>query len=223
LGELIAVDSQTGRVVARRHVQHAGGPMALGGGALWEIQAPTVLEKLSTTTLAPTAPPLKLDTAPYAVHGLAFGRGYVWATRNDTGDVLRIDPATRNITRLHVGGSPVGIVLAGGSIWVTDGVDAAVLRLSPRTLHEIGRPIRIPPGDSFYLGATRGYVFIANASGGTVTRIDTRTGKTAGAPIRVAPAHNANVGAAYAIAPAGAAIWVTSPSTNTISRVRAAP
>jgi len=222
-GELIAVDAQTGHVLAQQRQQKAGGPLAVGDSALWEIQeVPTVLQELDPTTLAPIAPPLKLSTTTY-VHGLAFGGGYVWATDDTTGDVLRIDPATRAITRAHVGGSPVGIVLAGGSIRVTDATDAAVLRLNPKTLHEIGQPIPVRPGDSFYLGATDGYVFIANASAGTVTRIDTHTGKTAGTPIRIVPANGSHAGAAYAVAPAGTAIWATSPSTNTISRIQATP
>jgi DNA-binding beta-propeller fold protein YncE len=222
-GELIAVDSQTGHVLARQHQLRSGGPMAAGDGALWEIQeAPTVLQELSPTTLAPIAPPLKLSATAY-VHGLAFGGGYVWASEDGTGDVLRIDPTTRSITTAHVGGSPNGIVLAGGSIWVTDDSDAAVLRLSPSTLREIGQPIAVRSGDSFYLGASDGYVFIANATDGTVTRIDTRTGKTAGAPIQVAPASSSNIGAAYAVAPAGAVVWATSPTADTISRIQATP
>ena len=58
----------------------------------------------------------------------------------------------------------------------------------------------------------------------TITRIDERTGKSAGAPIRIAPAsNNPNYAAAYAIAPAGTAIWATSQTTNTISRIQAQP
>lgn len=223
-GELIAVDAQTGHVLVQRHQQNGGGPMAVGDGALWEIQeSPTILQELSPTTLAPIAPPLELSATSYAVHGLAFGGGYVWASEDSAGDVLRINPTTRAITRVHVGGSPIGVVLASGSIWVTDDTDAAVLRLNPRTLREIGRPIPVRSGDTFYLGASDGYVFIANATDGTVTRIDTRTGKIAGTPIRVAPASGANIGSAYAIAPAGAVVWATSPSTDTISRIQPPP
>jgi hypothetical protein len=98
-----------------------------------------------------------------------------------------------------------------------------VLRLNPSTLHEIGQPIAVRSGDSFYLGASDGYVFIANASDGTVTRIDTRIGKIAGTPIRIAPASSANIGSAYAIAPAGSVVWATSPTADTISRIQAAP
>jgi DNA-binding beta-propeller fold protein YncE len=95
---------------------------------------------------APAAPTLALSTG--RIFGVAWGGGYLWANAADDGDVLRIDPATRTITRVHVGGFPIRIA---------------------------------PPG------------------------------------------HTANASAAYAIAPAGAAIWATSPRTHTVSRIQAHP
>jgi streptogramin lyase len=223
-GELIAVDWRTGDVLARRRQQIATGPMAIGDGSLWAIQEkPSMLLKLSPTTLAPIAPPLAL-TRTSNVFGLAFGGGYLWASAGDDGDVLRIDPATRRITRAHVGGFPIGLVLEGGSVWVIDNDHDTVLRLDPRTLRQTGKPVHTPHGGAFYLGATDGHVFIANDTDGTITRIDARTGKTAGAPIRIAPAtHSKSSSAAYAIAPAGDAIWATSDTTDTISRIEARP
>ena len=225
-GELIAVDTRTGATLARRHQQIGGGPMAVGDGALWEIQedyarTPTTLEQLNPTTLAPIAPPMALS-ATSSVLGLDWGEGYMWATEQ-AGDVLRIDPATRTITRAHVGGFPIGIAVAGGSVWVIDNANATVIRLDLSTLHAIGQPVSLPAGASFYLGASDGYLFIADDSDGTVTRINTHTGKPAGAPIRIAPASRIGFGSAYAIAPAGTSIWATSPSSDTVSRIQTKP
>ena len=64
---------------------------------------------------------------------------------------------------------------------------------------------------------------LSDDSDGTVTRIDTHTGETDGAPIRIAPASTIGFGSAYAIAPAGTAIWATSPSSDTISRIQTKP
>ena len=36
-GELLAIDRQTGRILARRHEQPGDGPLAVGGGRLWAI------------------------------------------------------------------------------------------------------------------------------------------------------------------------------------------
>jgi streptogramin lyase len=223
-GELLAFNWRTGRLLAHRRAETAAGPMTAGGGAVWVAQvAPAMLQELDPTTLAPIAPPLPLTRT--RVYGIAWGAGYVWASASDDGDVLRIDPTTRTITRVHVGGFPIGIVVAGGSVWVIDNAHHSVLRLNPKTLKQIGRPVNTPSGGAFYLGATDGYVFIANETDGTITRINARTGATAGAPIRIAPTttSNSNYAAAYAIAPAGTAIWATSQTTDTISRLQAQP
>jgi len=226
-GELIAVDTRTGRVLARRRQQISGGPMVIGDGALWEIQEkhgdiPTTLQEFNPATLAPIAPPLALSPTSNVL-GLAYGGGYLWASAANAGEVLRIDPATRAITRAHVGGFPIGIVLAGGSVWIIDNSNATIKHLDPSTLRVIGKSVSLPSGSNFYLGATDGYVFVADDSDGTITRIDTRTGESAGRPIRIAPASTTGFGSAYAIAPAGTAIWATSPSTDTISRIEANP
>jgi len=222
-GELLAIDWQTGRILARRHEQPGDGPLAVGGGRLWAVvEKPAKILDLNPHTFATLAPPLALGTG--RLFGLTWGDGYIWATAGDNGDVLRIDPSTRTITRAHVGGFPIGIVLAGGSVWVIDNANDTILRLNPSTLRAIGEPISTPSGGAFYLGATGGYVFIANQANGTITRINDQTGKTAGPPIRIAPATtNSNYSAAYAIAPAGSAIWATSPTTDTVSRIRAHP
>jgi hypothetical protein len=118
-GELLAVDWQTGRVLARRHEQPGDGPLAVGGGRLWAVvEKPATILEFNPNTFAPLAPPLALSTG--RMFWLASGDGYLWATASDAGDVLRIDPATRTITRAHVGGFPIGIALAGGSVWVID-------------------------------------------------------------------------------------------------------
>jgi hypothetical protein len=222
-GEVLAVGWQTGRVLARRRENIGFGPMTVGGGALWAAKVkPGVLQELNPITLAPVRSPLALTTT--RVYGLAWGDGYLWASASDDGNVLRIDPATRAIARVHVGGFPIGIVLAGGSVWIINNANATVVRLNPSTLREIGRPVRTPSGGAFYLGASDGYVFIANESDGTVTRIDERTGQPAGPPIRIAPpSNNPNYSAAYAIAPAGTTIWATSPITGSVSRIQAQP
>jgi hypothetical protein len=225
-GELISVDTRTGAVLSHRRQQISGGPMTIGDHALWEIQehhrsTPTTLQELNPVTLTPLAPPLPLSETS-DVHGLTWGNGYVWATE-DAGEVLRIDPATHAITRVHVGGSPIGIATVGGSVWVVDDGNATVIRLDQSTLKAAGQPVSLPSGNNFYLGTSDGYVFIADDSDGIVTRINTHTGQSDGAPIRIAPASSNGYGSAYAIAPAGTAIWATSPSSDTISRIQTNP
>jgi hypothetical protein len=221
-GYLLAVDWSTGRSIVRRPLAVALGPLAVGDGVLWAAAVkPAALEAFNERTLAPISPALPLTRT--RVYGLAWGDSYVWASASDDGDVLRINPATRSVTRVHTGGFPIGIAVAGGSVWVIDNAHSRLVRINPATLAQFGRPASTGKGAD-YLATDDGYVFVANSADGTVSRYDERTGAMVGAPVRIAPARDVSeFGASYAIAPAGPAVWATSPATATISRIRVHP
>ena len=212
---VVALDWRSGRVLLRRQFAGPVGPLAEGGKDLWALQIrPAALLRLDSRTLTPTAAPLRLS--PGRSLGLAVGAGYVWVTAADAGEVLRIDPATRAITRLRVGGFPVGILVTGGGVWVADRERGAVVRVEPRTFRPVGEPIHVG-AEASWLGAAGGYLFVGNAGRGTVTRIDVRSGKKVGAPIRFAqPAKDAP---AFAIAPSGTSVWLSSFASNTLTRI----
>ena len=100
--------------------------------------------------------------------------------------MLRIDPATHAIKRVHVGGFPIGIVVTGGSVWFADHEGGKVVRLDPRSLLPVGEPIRVGTKPS-WLAAAAGSLFVTDQDDGTVTRIDVHSGKRIGLPIRIAP------------------------------------
>ena len=196
--------------------------MAVGGGALWVATVgPATLQELDPTTLAPIAPPLALTRT--RVYGLAPGDGYLWASASDDGDVLHIDPATRTITRVHVGGFPIGIILAGGSVWVIDNANANVLRLARASSERSASPSTPPPGapsTSAPPTATCSSPTKRTARSAALTKTPAKPPEhqSESAP----PATNPTT-RAYAIAPAGTGFWATSQTTNTISRIHAQP
>ena len=154
------------------------------GNELWALEErPGTLLRLDPETLFPASAPLRLS--PGRTLALASGGGYLWVTAADTGEVLRIDPATRAIKRVHVGGFPIGIVVAGGSVWFADQEGGKVVRLDPRSLRRVGEPIRVGTKPS-WLGAAAGSLFVTDQDDGTVTRIDVHSGKKVGLPIRIA-------------------------------------
>jgi hypothetical protein len=221
-GYLLAVDWSTGRITVRRPLPIALGPLAVGDGVLWAAAVkPAALEEFDARTLAPIAAPVPLSQT--RVYGLAWGDGYVWASASDDGDVLRIDPITRAVTRVHIGGFPIGIAVARGSVWVIDDAHNKLVRLGPTALRRVGQPAATGHSAD-YLATDDGYVFVANTADGTISRYDERTGAIAGAPVRIAPDKViGEFGAAYAVAPAGPAVWATSPATSTVSRIRTHP
>ncbi len=214
-----ALDWSSGRVLVRRQFAGPVGPIAKAGKDLWALRVrPGTLLRLDPVTLAPTAPPLQLSTG--RTLGLTVGGGYIWATAADTGDVLRIDPATRTIKRVHVGGFPRGIAVAAGRVWFADRERGEIVRRDLQTLRPVGQPIRVGT-DPAWMGSAGRYLFVGDADSGTVTRIDLRSGERAGPPIRIAqPAKDAP---AFAMAPSGTSVWVSSFASNTLTRITATP
>ena len=215
---VVALDWQSGRVLARRQFPTLVGPLADDGADLWVLQvAPAALLRLDPSTLVPKAPPLPLFRG--RALGLAVGGGYVWAPASDAGEVLRIDPVTHKITLLRVGGFPVGITVVAGSVWFVDRDRAELGRLDPRTLQRVGKPIRVGGAPAWLARAATDYLFVGDSVRGIVTRIDVRSGRPTGRPIRVAPA--AKAAPDLALAPAGGSVWVSSFASSTLARVSA--
>jgi hypothetical protein len=219
-GRLLALDWKSGRVLASRELPGPGGALALGGGALWVLQVrPATLLRLDPRTLSDEAPPLRLSQG--RAFGIAFGAGHVWVTDSEADQLIRIHPGTRAITRIPVGGFPVGVTVAAGDVWLAHRDDGEVVRGNPRTLQQIGDRIKVGTTPT-YLTATRDYLFVANQSDGTVMRIDLKSGEKVGAPIRVAPPARTHA-AAFVPAVAGRTVWVSSFTANTITRIEARP
>jgi YVTN family beta-propeller protein len=215
---IVALDWRSGRRLARRQFPMSLGLLAESGKDLWALQVrPAALLRLDPSTLLPTAAPLSLSDG--RALGLAVGGGYVWATASDAGEVLRIDPATRAVTPVHVSGFPVGITVAAGSVWFVDRDRGQVGRLDPRTLEPIARPIHVGGAPAWFARAGH-YLLVGDAVGGTVSRIDVRSGEAVGRPIRVAAPANAEP--PLAVAPAGNSVWVSSFASSTLARVSAA-
>jgi streptogramin lyase len=215
-GELRVLDWRSGAELD--HHLYEGGQVdqiVRRGNDLWALQArPGTLLRLDLRTLDPVSDPLRLSsTRPLA---LAAGVGYLWVTTADTGEVLRIDPATHAIKRVPVGGFPMGIVADRGSVWFADRERGRVVRLDPRSLRQLGEPIRVSAKPS-WLAVAAGSLFVTDQEDGTVARIDLHTGKKAGLPIRIArPASGAP---APLVAPAGQSVWVSNYASNTITRI----
>ncbi len=216
LGELAVLEWRSGVVLMHRWFYGPVDQIVLRGNELWALleARPGTLLRLDPGTLAQASAPLRLS--PGRTLALASGGGYLWVTAADTGEVLRIDPATYAIKRVPVGGSPVGIVVTGGSVWFADHEGGEVVRLDPRSLRPVGEPIRVGTKPS-WLAVAAGALFVTDQDDGTVARIDLHSGKKAGLPIRISrPARDAP---APSVAAAGRSVWVSSFASNTLTRI----
>jgi streptogramin lyase len=84
---------------------------------------------------------------------LAVGESAVWSAGGGCADVVaRIDPRTGRVTGRLYEPHPVGLAVAGGSVWVAVIVSADVDQIDPRTgrlvarLHVGGTPVRLAAG-----------------------------------------------------------------------------
>jgi hypothetical protein len=145
----------------------AGGVWVAGQGALLRIDP-------GTNQVVATIPtPL---TGQYA--SIAFGEGAVWVTSGQAnGVVYRVDPAANRVTAaISVPGGAFGIVVAAGTVWVTQYLPepdpGIVARIDVRT-NRLLSPVEVPnmPGAIRY-----GLDAIWVTSRFTVSRIDPRSG-----------------------------------------------
>lgn len=213
---LIALDWRTGRVLTAREFNGPVDHVAVDSTDVWALETePGTLRRLDTRTLAPTSPPLRLTTG--RASDVASGAGYLWVTAADDGELLRIDPTTRRIRRVKVGGVPEGVVVVGTSVWYADSEAGAVGRRDVETLEPIGDPIPLG-GHPTGLAAAGESVFVSRDDG-TVARIGAATGHI-GDAIRLAPQHGAG---ALTMAAAGSSVWVSSTGADTVSRLATEP
>ncbi len=106
---------------------------------------------------------------------VAAGPDAVWvaaAVADDQGRVLRIDPATGQVTAtLTVGTSPNGLAVGAGAVWVTGTADDTVWRIDPVPDRPQVKGTVDVPGAPLGIAATTDAVWVAVRDGGAVAVI----------------------------------------------------
>jgi streptogramin lyase len=146
-----------------------------GAGAVWVAGQGALLRIDPQTNRVVATIPTPL-TGQYA--SIAFGEGAVWATSGQAdGVVYRVDPAANRVTAaIGVPGGAFGIVVAAGTVWVTQYLPEAdpgiVARIDARS-NRLLSPVEVPnmPGMIRY-----GMDAVWVTSRFTVSRIDPRSG-----------------------------------------------
>jgi streptogramin lyase len=162
-------------VAARIRLDRPFSDVDVGFGATW-VASQGVLVRVDpqTNRVVATIPmPLTSESA-----SIAFGEGAVWVTSGQTnGMVYRIDPVANRVTAaIGVPGGAFGIVVAAGTVWVTQYLPeqdpGIVARIDARS-HQLRSPVEVPnlPGAIRY-----GLDAIWVTSRFTVSRIDPHSG-----------------------------------------------
>ncbi len=185
--------------------------VAVGLGSVWVAHG--VLGEVSLVD-----PQFGQVTRSIRVAGGAFGspngsvaldKESAWVVFGDS-TLARLDTAGNVLGETLAREQPAGIVVAGGSVWVTNSGDATVQRFNPQTFEQ--GPIR-----TFNVGAgpsgivsTDNAIWVANSGDDEVTRIVPDSAATRSIPVGDGPS---------ALAATPDAVWVANTAAGTVSRI----
>jgi YVTN family beta-propeller protein len=207
-GSVSRYDAMTG--VRKDSVDLLACALASGEGVIWAAGCPFV-QRLSTGSrplrkvrevFLPFARPATASDSRVQFREMAVGAGSLWVL----GDALdqrmwRLDRRDGRVqATIRLGFPPRSAVVAGGAVWITDGLHDVVVPVDVAS-GRVLPAIRVGRGASG-ITAADGAVWVANAGDGTVSRIDPARRRVA-ATIRVG-------GFPSELAGGDGAIWVTS-------------
>ena len=177
------VDSKSGDLESNIALRRRPTATASDGERLWLVASD------GTLTLATRGSPTIEAPIGGALGGVAVGDGSVWATDQDAGTVIRVDPGSLKVVdRIRVGNGPSAIAFGAGAIWVVNRTDGTVSRIDSSRDKVTAK--RIPAGaspGSLAFGA--GSLWVTDEQLGTVTRIDAPTNHPVDSiPVGAAPA-----------------------------------
>jgi YVTN family beta-propeller protein len=207
------IDPETNRVVAEVPVGTKPGPMAVGGGSVWvgNLQDRT----LTRIDLGQHSPAGTISLDDRTPTGISFGAGALWIAHGKRGQLSRVDPPFKQVTKtIDVAdpGSQRGAVAVGaGSVWAVYG-DSTLAQIDPVTTHVAGATFA-GAGPSGVVVAN-GLVSVVNFGDASVTRYGPRTyeGGPIGKAIRVGRQPS---GIAYG----EGALWVADTGDDTVTRI----
>jgi hypothetical protein len=175
--------------------------VASSAGSVWVVDG-TGVTRLDAETDRIAA---RIDVPGTGDHGsIALGEGSVWVTaperRGDgtSGNLVRIDPATNQVTAtVRVGGPISGVGIGGGWVWVTrpETGPGSLIRVDPGTGRVVDeRPVGTSPGPPVY---AEGYVWVASTDEG-VSKVDPVSGRVIDV-LRIPPVETAADGSLWAV------------------------
>jgi len=129
---------------------------------------------------------------------------------DEPGDAL--SAKTLSVTPIRVGGTPSGVAVGAGGVWITDNAGGTVRKLNARTGAPEGDPIRV--GESPRSVVTgEGFVWVVSSGeNNQLTRVDPDSGEVSGQPIDV----GFNAGE---VTTGDGAVWVADAGEDRVLRI----
>ena len=218
---VVRLDLATRRVARTIGIGVTPTAVAVGDGAVWVLGAEQrtliridpAYDLVRTTRVAlADAPEISVGSPA----GLAVAPSGVWI--EDGTSLFRVAPGTGATTRrIELGRGIDGVAAGAGSIWVTRGSPATLIRIDPRTGRVSARiPIATGRGPTapYPIGVAfgSGSVWVLNGNTGTVSRVDpTLDAVTATVP-------RVSLDPIRIVAGAGA-VWIADGANDAVERI----
>jgi YVTN family beta-propeller protein len=159
---VVAIDPRTNHV--RKKITVGLGPrgVATGFGSVWVAGAGSA----SVVRVDPRSGATRRIAMPSFCQDVAVGDGGVWAAIPEGNSIVEIDPARgrRKGGLISVRAAPTSVDYARGSVWVANGGDGTVSRISARTGHAVGNA-RLVGGTLADLTVSGRYVYVLRGDG----------------------------------------------------------
>jgi DNA-binding SARP family transcriptional activator/ABC-type transport system substrate-binding protein/streptogramin lyase len=208
-GTLERIDPVSHSVVRRIGVRVHPGGLAVGEGSVWvtDADSPTLLR---VDPLYGSVGPIALPAKAGGAGGVAVGAGSVWVAQGES-RVLRIDPRTGRVERRFEVPHASDALFADGAAWLVSNGAGTVRRVDPAT-NEITASVRLRP-DICCAAVGGGFVWMETGQDRTVWKF-AGTGNPSRplASVKLA-------GAGRALAYGDGALWATTGSEGTVTRI----
>lgn len=221
-GGVYRIDPSTDRVVAIIHVGGTVLGIAVGAGRVWVTRPTQTLGeviRIDPQTNRVTGPPINVGRGPAQI---AYGEGALWVENTSPPSVMRIDPATGNVSAVPV----VGVTVVGyDSLWAAS--DDSLTRLQPKP-GQVVASVRIPRGVAVAIGAGAVWVLAYPRSGSPTVfdpikdtaalwEVDPSSNQIVGKPLRLDALQP------IAITATDRNVWVADYNSGTVTRLRLVP
>jgi DNA-binding beta-propeller fold protein YncE len=149
---------------------------------------------------------------------VATGNGLLWVTKNDSNEILALDPKDgHQVASVPIGIIPFELTASDQAVWVTSYDDNFVVRIDARS-KTVLQTIALPGGPSG-LALDGDTVWIANSRAGTVARIDARSNRVVATIAVPCSASCWSAPTPLPVAVANGAVWVRNEGIGTMSKI----
>jgi streptogramin lyase len=170
LRAVVRVDPAQGRVDATIAVPFRPNKLTTGDGRVFVASRPGRIEQIDVARGRMVGRRISTRSGREQI---IFADGALWIANEDRDQLARIDVGSGRTARTALSGSPDGLGVGDGALWVVSAA-GTLTKFDPRTLTPIGAPVSVG-GQPDAVVATGHSVFVASSGTNQVSQVDGRS------------------------------------------------